>query len=69
MAINMRTIIELLTYSWATLMAILFVLRLLNKALGSPVPLLFIGLILIFSWAAGIYKLGEVLDKRNSREN
>ncbi|MGC8596301.1 MAG: hypothetical protein ACP5NY_00115 [Thermocladium sp.] len=64
----MRTIIELLAYSWVTLLIMLLILRFLNKALGNPVPLLIIGLVLIISWAASIYKLSELLDKRFSRK-
>lgn len=65
----MRTIIELLAYSWVTLLVMLLILRFLNKALGSPVPLLIIGLVLIISWAASIYKLSELLDKQFSRKD
>ncbi len=65
----MRTIIELLAYSWVTLLIMLLILRFLNKALGNPVPLLIIGLVLIISWAASIYKLSELLDKHFSRKD
>ncbi|GGP20064.1 hypothetical protein GCM10007981_06630 [Thermocladium modestius] len=64
----MRTSLSLLAFSWATLVAVLLLLRFMNEELGGYIPLLVAGLVLIFLWAAGVYRLAKSLEERMMRK-
>ena len=68
MAINMRTSLSLLVFSWATLLVILLLLRFMNEELGGYIQLLVAGLALIFLWAFSVYRLAKSLGKRVMRK-